>query len=74
MILAIFFIYKSSLYFLPRFDSVGLSVQEKKLKIEAGHGGDLGFPIGKILAIFNFQVVPILPNKFRVVWHFHSGE
>ena len=28
----------------------------------------LGFPIGMILAIFDLQVTPMLPNKFRVNW------
>ena len=31
---------------------IGLSVQEKKRKIDFQDGGHLGFPIGKILAIF----------------------
>ena len=47
----------------------GLSVQEKKRKIDfqdGCHGGHLGFPIGMILAIFNLQVTPMLPTKFVV--------
>ena len=44
-------IYKSSQCFLASLESVGLSVQEKKRKIDF-HGGHLGFPIGTILAIF----------------------
>ena len=50
------FIFKSPRCFLPSFKSIGLSVQEKKRKIdfqEGGHGGQLGFPIGTILAIFD---------------------
>ena len=42
--------------FLPSLESTGLSVQEKKRKIDfqdGGHGGHLGFPIGTILAIFD---------------------
>ena len=44
-------------------------VQEKKLKIDFqdGHrGSHLGFSIGMTLAIFDLQVAPILPTKFRV--------
>ena len=57
--------------------SIGLSVQEKKRKIDfqdGGHGGHLGFPIGTILAIFDLQVTPMLPSKFEVNWPFGSGE
>ena len=46
MILAIFFICKSPRCFLPSFKSVGLSVQEKKQKINL-----------KMAAIFNFRSV-----------------
>ena len=35
--------------------------------------GHLGFLIRTILAIFDLQVVPILPTKFRVSWPFISG-
>ena len=31
-------------------------------------GGHLGFPIGMILAIFDLQVTPMLPTKYRVNW------
>ena len=41
---------------------------------DGGHGGHLGFTIGTILAIFDLQVIPMLPTKFRVNWHFCSGE
>ena len=47
-------------------ESIGLSVQEKKRKIDfqdGGHGGHLGFPIGTILAIFDLQVTLMLPSK-----------
>ena len=30
--------------------------------------GHLGFPIGTILAIFDLQVTPMLPTKYRVNW------
>ena len=45
--------------------SIGLSVQEKKQKIDfqdGCHGGCLGFPIGTILAIFDLQVTQMLPT------------
>ena len=50
-------------------ESIGLSVQEKKLNIDfqdGGHGGHLGFLIRTILAIFDLQVTLMLPTKFRV--------
>ena len=50
---------------------------EKKQKIDfqdGCHGGNLGFLIGKILAIFDLQVIPMLPSKFGVNWPFGSGE
>ena len=56
---------------------IGLSVQEKKRKIDfqdGRHGGHLGFQIGTILAIFDLQVIPMLPSKFGVNWPFGSGE
>ena len=58
-------------------ESISLSVQEKKRKIDFQDGrdcGHLGFPIGTILAIFDLQVIPMLPTKFRVNWPFGSGE
>ena len=48
--------------------SFGFLVQEEKRKIDfqdGYHGGHLRFPIRKILAIFDLQVTPILPTKFR---------
>ena len=69
-------IYKSPLCFLPSFESACLSVQEKR-KIafkDGGHGRHLGFPIETILAIFDLQVTLVFPTKFRVNWHFGSGE
>ena len=70
----LFLIYKSPRCFLPSFESIGLLVQEKR-KIDFQddpHGGRLGFPIEKILAIFDLQVTPMLPTKFRVKWPFVS--
>ena len=54
---------------IPSFKSVGLLVQENKFKIEFqddGHGGQFGFWIGTILAIFYLQVALIFPRKFQV--------
>ena len=50
---------------------MGLLVQEKTRKIafQAGvHDGNLGYPIGKTLAIFNLQVTVMLSIKFQVNW------
>ena len=69
--------YKSPRCFLASLESIGLSVQEKKRKIDfqdGCHGGHLGFPISMILAIFDLQVTPMLPSKFGVNWPFGSGE
>ena len=70
-------IYKSPKCFLPSFESTGLSVQEKKQKIDfqdGCHSPHPGFTIGMILAIFDLQVIPMLPTKFGVKWPFGSGE
>ena len=32
------------------------------------NGGHFGFSIGTILAIFDLQVTPMLPTKYRVNW------
>ena len=55
------------------FESIGLSVQEKKFNIDFQDGGHPGFPIRIILATFDLQVTLILPMKFRVNWPFVSG-
>ena len=37
--------------------------RSEKIDFQGGrHGGHLGFPIGKILAIFNLQVTPMFPT------------
>ena len=75
--LSFFLIYKSPRCFLPSFESIGLSVQEKKQKLDfqdSCHGGHLRFPTGMILAIFDLQVTLMLPTKFRVNWPFDSEE
>ena len=57
--------------------STGLSVQEKKRKVDfqdSCHGAHPGFTIGMILAIFDLQVTPMLPTKFGVNLPFGSGE
>ena len=38
------------------------------------NGGQLGFTIGTILAIFDLRVTPMLPTKFRINWPFGSEE
>ena len=70
----LFLIYKSPRCFLASLESIGLSVQEKKRKIDFQYGGHLGFQIGTILAIFDLHVTPMLPRKFGVNWPFGSGE
>ena len=67
-------IYKSPRCFLASLESIGLSVQEKKRKIDFQDGGHLGFLINTILASFDLQVTPMLPSKFGVNWPFGSGE
>ena len=60
-----------------KFESIGLSVQEKKRKIDFQDGihvSHLGFPISTILATFDLQVTLMLPTKFGVNWPFDSGE
>ena len=60
-----------------KFQVIGLSVQEKKRKIDfwdSGHGGHIRFPIGMILDTFYLQLTLMLPTKFQVKWHFSSGE
>ena len=47
------------------FESISLSVQEKKFNIDFQDGGHLGFPIRMILATFDLQVTWIFP-MFRV--------
>ena len=42
---SLFFIYKSPQCFLASLEAIGLSVQEKKRKIDFQDGGHLGFPI-----------------------------
>ena len=67
----------SHLCFLASLESTGLWVQEKKQKIDfqdGCHGSHLGFPIGTILAIFDLQVIPMLPTMFRVNWLLGSQE
>ena len=66
----LFLIYKSPRYFLSSFESIGLSVKEKKFKIEF-QDGDCGGPIGFLIrtssAIFDLKV---LSTNFQVSWHF----
>ena len=62
----LFLIYKSPWCFLASLESIGLSVQEKKQKIDFQDGGHLGFPISTILTTFDLQVTLMLPSKFGV--------
>ena len=60
---------------LPSFKSIGLLVQEeKKRKIDFQDGRHVGFQIETILAIFDLQVTPMLPTKFRFNWPRGVGE
>ena len=59
---------------LSCFEPIGFLVQEKKRKIDFQYGGNLGFPIETILAIFHLFVTPMLPTNFGVKWPFGSGE
>ena len=55
--------YKLPRCFLPNLESVGLSVKQIKFKIDlqdGGYGGNSGFQIRTILAIFDQQFTPIL--------------
>ena len=72
-----FFIYRPPWYFQWSFESIGLSVEENNFGIDfqdASCGGHLGILIKMFLAIFDLQVALILPTKFPVKRHFHSGE
>ena len=56
---------------------MGLSVQEKKFKIDfqdGNCGSHLVFPIGIILAIFDLQVILMLSAKFQINLPFGSRE
>ena len=67
-ILAIF-----DLSITPSFKSTGFSVKVKKRKIDfqdGHHRGHLGFPISRILAIFDLKVTMIFPTKFEIKWPF----
>ena len=52
--------------FLSNFGSIGLSVQEKKFKVD--------FKMVAMAATFYLQVARIRPTKFRVNWPFRPGE
>ena len=72
-----YMIYKSPRSFLASFESVSLLVQEKKRQIDfqdGGHEDHLGFSISTILAIFDLQVIQMLPSKFRLNWPLGLGE
>ena len=59
-----------------KFQVIGLSVQEKKRKIdfqEGRHGGYLGYPSGTIFTILDLQATPMPPTKLQVNLLFGSG-
>ena len=58
------------------FESIALSFQEKKFKMDFQWPPwpQSGISYRKDLAIFNLQVTPMLPDKFRVNRPFSSGE
>ena len=60
----LYFIYKLPRCFLPSFESIGLSVQKKKGKIDFQDGHQLGLPIGTILAIFISTCHPYASYQF----------
>ena len=42
---------------------------QREIDFQNGHhGGHLGFSMGKILAMFDLEVSPMLPTKFQVNW------
>ena len=50
--------------------SIGLLLQEKKLKMDfqdGSHEGHLGFSIATVLAISDLQVTPMLPTNFTSI-------
>ena len=56
---------------------MGLSIQEKKFKIdfEDGNlGGHLVFPIRRIFSNFDLQITLMIFTLFQVNWLFTSGE
>ena len=56
---------------------MGLSIQEKKFKIDlqdGNCGGHLVFPIGAFLAFFYLQITLMILTKFQVNLPFSSGE
>ena len=73
----LFLIYKSPQCFLPSFKSIGLPNQEKKRKIDVRNGrqgGQLGFPIGTILAPYDLHITTMLLTVSQVNWPYGSGE
>ena len=56
---------------------MGLSIQEKKFKIDfqdGNCGSHLVFLIGMILAFFDLQVTSMILTKFQVSWSLGPGE
>ena len=62
-------------HFLPSFKSTGLSVLEKKFKIDFQDGGHYRFWILTTLALLIYRTSgPIFPSKFGVSWPFGLRE
>ena len=66
-------LYCSLIGYQTSFESVGLSVQQKKFNTDFQDSSRLGFPIRMNLATFDLQFTSILPMKFQVNWPFGSG-
>ena len=67
-------IFKLPRYCILKFESISVSAQERKDKIDfpnGGHSGNLGFSIGTILFFF---ICKTHPTKFQISWLFGSGE
>ena len=71
-----------SLTWLPdKFESIGLSVQEKKFNIDFQDGNHVGFPIKMILAIFDltqyfqwsFESITLLVQEKKFKIDFQQG-
>ena len=62
--------------FLSNFESMDLSFQEKKFKIDFQDGNCdyVVFHIGTILTFFDLQIVSMILTKFQVSWSVGSGE
>ena len=71
-------VYKSPQCFLPSFKTNDFLAEEKKQNIDfqdGCHNSYIGFPTGKILAIFDLQVTKILSTSFKSIgFWFHEKK